>query len=208
MTFSQNKEEDIIKMFFQSPAGNLKVLNLLSIGENDGETLSNVRALIQAGWWAVLIEPDEKACEKLRALYQDNDRVKVLPIGIGDVSGIQTFYSSGTHLNKGDIGLLSTFDKNELGRFPGTEWEETIAEMMTWRDFYEHAPGVKKFELISIDAENFDLIILQQIDFNETETKLVIVEWNGKDRHLYDAIMYKFNFTLIHINGENLIYGR
>jgi len=208
--YSQNQEEKIIKKFFESPGGNLKIGTLLSIGENDGETLSNSRALILAGWTAILIEPDPVAFEKLKKLYADNTRVDLFDIGIGDETGKKTFYSSGTHLKKGDTGLLSTFDESELNRFPGTDYTKVEADLMTWADFYAIAVeiGQKTFDVVLIDAENYDLKILRQMDFSILKTKLICVEWNGKDRHLYDRILTPIGFRLIHVNGENLIYGR
>lgn len=206
MSYSQRKEEEIIVRFFQSPAGNLKVLNLLSIGENDGKTLSNVRALMEAGWWGWLVEPDPLAYNKLHKLYEASDRAKLFNLAIGVRTKEETFYSSGTHLGLGDTGLLSTLDPVEMEKWKaaGTPFTETKVTVMSWEDFYKG----ENFDLISIDAEGFDLKILKQIDFNVTKTKMVVVEWNGKNRHLYDAIMYKFQFNLINIDFENLIYAR
>lgn len=204
--YSQRKEEEIILKFFQSPGGNLKLLNLLSIGENDGQTFSNVRALMEAGWYGWLVEPDPAAFQKLHKLYEGNDRALLYKVGIGVRNKTETFYSSGTHLNNGDTGLLSTFDKVEMEKWKkaGTEYTEMELDVIDWDTFYHgHV-----FDLISIDAEGFDLKILRQIDFNQTKTKMVVVEWNGKDRYLYDQIMYKFQFTLIHVDYENLIYTR
>lgn len=207
--YSQNQEEKIIFKHFESPAGNLKPGNLLSIGENDGETLSNSRALILKGWTAVLVEPDPVAFKKLHYLYRDNPRVDLFDIGIGDKTEKVPFFSSGTHLNKGDTGLLSTFDQEELKRFPGTEFVEIeMVDMMTWADFYAMEIIPRTFDIVLIDAEGYDLRILRQIDFSVLKTKLVCVEWNSKDRHLYDRVMTPIGFRLIHVNGENLIYGR
>ena len=49
MRFSQNQEEDVILKYFEY----LPVGTFLSIGENDGQTLSNVRALAEKGWHGV-----------------------------------------------------------------------------------------------------------------------------------------------------------
>ncbi len=208
MIFSQNNEELVIKKFFESPAGNLKPGTLLSIGENDGETLSNSRALILGGWTAVLIEPDPVAFSKLQALYKDNTRVDVFDFGIGDVRGRIPFYSSDTHLDKGDTGLLSTFSEVETKRFPGTVFHKIEADMLTWAEFYSMEVGPRTYDAVLIDAEGFDLKILRQLDFSILKTKLVCVEWNSKERHLYDRIMTPIGFRLLHVNAENLIYGR
>lgn len=217
--FSQNQEEKIIRQYFESPGGNLKPGTVLDIGANDGETLSNSRALILGGWDGVLVEPDPVAYKKLSDLYKWDKSTgihpSVLQMAIGDGVGKLPFYSVGDHLGKGDSGLLSTLNLAELqSRFPGTPYNVTEVEVYNWEKFYEIVTDryrlINKpyFDFITIDAEGFDLTILRQINFHETKTKLVCVEWNGKDRHLYDQVMYKQDFRIIHLNGENIIYGR
>lgn len=58
--YSQNKEQTIILKYFEGQLG-----YFLDIGGNDGETLSNTRALAQLGWRGVLVEPAEIAYKKL-----------------------------------------------------------------------------------------------------------------------------------------------
>lgn len=206
--YSQNKEEEIILKFFESPGGNIKPGRLLSIGENDGVTLSNARALLLHNWEGVLVEPDPAAYKRLDRLYTHNFRALVYNCAIGVESRKQKFYSAGTHLNRGDTGLLSTLNLEELlRRFPGTRYTETEVQVLTWADFADMIEP-KTFDFITIDAESFDLDILKQIDFNQTKTRLLAVEWNGVDRHLYDQVAYKFEFQILHLNGENIIYGR
>ncbi len=207
--FSQNQEESIIKHFFESPAGNIKPGTLLDIGANDGQTLSNSRALILKGWSGVLVEPDPLAFKKLHKLYGDIPTVGCYQAAIGNETGDFEFHSTGDHLGRGDTGLLSTLKETELARFPGTVVSKTEVKVYKWSDFYA-LPSVRniKFKFISIDAEGMDLDILKQINFIDTETVLVCVEWNSKDRHLYDQVMYPFGFRIIHLNGENIIYGR
>jgi len=101
--YSQSGEQAIILDYFKHQVG-----VCLSLGENDGLNLSNVRALIELGWSACLVEPTETAFQKLENLYRDNHRVQCIKVAVGESNGTQTFFESGSHLKKGDTGLLST----------------------------------------------------------------------------------------------------
>ena len=95
--FSQNQEQEIILNYFGDKVG-----TLLSIGENDGETLSNSRALILNGWSADLVEPAPLTYKKLNDLYITNDKVSTIECAICDYTGLLSFWVSGEHLGKGD----------------------------------------------------------------------------------------------------------
>lgn len=213
--FSQNREEEAILKAFESPAGNTKIGTLLSIGENDGVTLSNSRALILKGWEADLVEPDPAALEKLKALYSSGihdatsfeREVKIFPVAVGVRNEKTDFYSTGTHLNKGDTGLLSTLIADELKRFPGSKDNAKIVPVTVVNfETLLLMTGRKYYDFVSIDAEGMDLDILKQIDFTALQTKCICVEWNSKDRHLYDRVVYRFGFILSYISAENLVY--
>jgi len=85
--YSQNQEQQVILDYF----GN-KVGRLLEIGSNDGETLSNSRALILNGWAADLVEPAPIPLEKLKNLYVTNRDVNIIESAICEYTGIMSFY--------------------------------------------------------------------------------------------------------------------
>lgn len=204
--YSQNREEEIISAYYPIWFKG----TVLDIGANDGKTLSNSLALIEKAWMGVLIEPDPNAYKKLWELHSPhvNHSVYMYNTAIGNKNGVETLYSTGDHLHKGDTGLLSTLIKEELSRFPG-EFDKSEAhevQVETFANFYERCP-FKNYDFISIDAEGLDLAILQQIDLSLTRTSLLCVEFNGKDEWAYERHVRKFGFKLIHKNGENLIYG-
>jgi FkbM family methyltransferase len=203
MNFSQNNEQEIILDYFKNqPTG-----TFLDIGANDGETLSNTRALALYGWNGVCIEPMPEAFSKLETLYTDSPFIECHNIAIGRKSGMADFYQSGTHLNKGDSGLLSTLDPNEIKRWQGTEdFEKIQVKCLCWNDFYNTK---RHFDFISIDAEGLDLYILKQMDLRVMQTKLVCVEWNhnAQTKAAFHLILKRAKMRLIHMNFENLIYG-
>ncbi len=202
-TFSQSGEDVIIQKYFGNYVG-----SLLSIGENDGITFSNAFALIQRGWSAVLMEPSPVAYERLHDLHHDNENVFLMPFALGHTNGQFTFYHSGEMLGSGDVGLVSSFKKEETKRWDSLQvnFEEVKAMMINFDTLLEKSP-LAEFDFITIDVEGMELDILPQIDFKKLNTKVLCVEFNGKNIQKYFEIMKPYGFTLIHQNQENLIYA-
>lgn len=204
MNFSQNNEQEIILDYFKNqPEG-----CFLDIGANDGQTLSNSRALALSGWSGVCVEPAPDPFQKLETLY-DGSKVLVFECAIGKENGKMPFHISGTHLHKGDSGLLSTLEPDEMKRWQGTEqFVESEVDVLTWPSFYGGC-SVKTFDFISIDAEGLDFFILKEMNLKEMATKLVCVEWNSNKmmKSAFHSIFTHFGMRPIHTNFENLIYG-
>ena len=203
MSFSQNNEEDILLTYFKN-----EVLTLLSIGENDGITLSNCFALINNQWQALLVEPSKKAMYELKKLHKGNDKIVFMQNAIADYNGKSIFYESGTHLNKGDVSLLSSLSKDEIRRWNDTtEFFETEVEVIDFKTMMYYSP-YNKFQFINIDAEGFDLLILKQIDLKELDCKCICIEHNSNEQMLNEIINYCRSFWLnteLLRNAENII---
>lgn len=199
--YSQNGEQQIIFDYFKDFKG-----ILLDIGANDGETFSNSRALMNHGWRGVLVEPAPRAFEKLLNLYIGNSKSEIIPYGISDKPGKYKFFDNETHLNKGDVSLLSTCKESELKRWEGSEnkFIETEIECITYKDLLSLSDHI--FDFITIDAEGLDYEILSQIDL--TNTRMVCVETNSKEDEKYISYCKSFGLKLHHKNYENLIFAR
>ncbi len=203
--YSQNDEDILIERYFRGKIG-----TLLSIGENDGKTLSNALAAIERGWSAVLVEPSKTAFEKLSTLHGGNQKVHLFNVAIGEQDGEADFFESGEHIGNGDTSLISTLKESETERWKGSKFDnftKTTVQVQTWQSFYASLP-VKKFDLISIDAEGVDLFILQQMDLIEMGCQMLIVEFNGKREDEYHTCAANGGLRLIAKNFENLIYAR
>ncbi len=201
--YSQHGEGRIIANYFAGFTG-----TLISLGENDGKTLSNVLGLIQSGWTAHLVEPSKKSFDKLQALHENNLAVRCYNYAIAGYDGKIDFYESGEHLGSGDHSLLSTTNPGEISRWKGTaEFKKTTVPCKTFDSFLKEA-HLKHFYLISIDCEGVDLEILRQIDFGATGTQAVIVETNSVKDDLYIGRMKTFGFKVLHKNYCNLIFVR
>lgn len=199
--YSQNQEEKYILEYFGAQSG-----HLLSIGENDGKTLSNALALIERGWSAVLVEPGEIAFQKLKKLHEGNGKVKLAQTAIGDQNGVFDFYESGVHRPVGNdnSGLLSTMNIYESKRWKSEVFKTSTTPCMDYLTFAKEYGA--EFDFISIDAEGNDWIILQQIDLSKTQ--MVCVEHNQIETGKYFNYCQKFGMKKIYQNHENLIMAK
>jgi len=203
--FSQNNEEDIILNIFKHKKNG----TFLDIGANDGVTLSNTFALANFyGWTGLLVEASPKAYERLLKNYELIDRdFDFQNVAIGKKDGVLDFFESGELLGKGDVALVSSGVPDELKRWESLKMEfvpihvpMTSVETMLARSRHE------KFDLLSLDIEGMELDVLPQIDFKALKIQVAVIEFNGKDEHKYNDIMFPQGFKLVHKNMENLIY--
>lgn len=206
MNYSQNQEQQAILNYF---AGKPKGA-FLSLGENDGQTLSNVRALALDGWCGCMVEPSPRAFARLKSLYEDNKKgcFYLYNCAIGNHNGKATLHDSGELLKKGDVALVSTLVEDEKKRFQNVLTYEPIeVKVYRWLTFYNRLK-IKKFDFISIDCEGLDCDILEQMDMDALEVQCVCIEFNGH-QHLKERISKKLvDFKIIYTSGENLIYAR
>lgn len=201
--YSQHREGEVIARYFGESKG-----TLISLGENDGKTLSNVLGLIEIGWKGYLVEPSQIPFKKLIELHKSNDKVKCFNYAIGNEDGETTFYESGEHLGKGDTSLLSTIKEDELKRWGKTcTFKKITVPVKTWDSFIKDSK-VKKAHLISIDCEGVDFDILIQIDFDKLDTKMIIVESNNVDNKKYSDYMNSKGYRLYYANQCNLIFTK
>ena len=197
--YSQNKEEQVILDYFGFIQG-----TFADIGANDGVTFSNTKMLAERGWKGILLEPSPKAYAKLKEIYKGIDGVYTYPFAIGDHNGTAILNESASLINSHDVALVSTFKEEEMQRFRSiTSYTPVEVKVFRWKTFLNRVK-YKTFDFISIDAEGLDLDILRQIDLSNT--RMVCVEWNGKQKDEFMAACS--GFRLIHENGENLIFAR
>lgn len=205
--YSQNAEEKIVIEYFEkNPINNQGTL--LDIGANDGKTLSNSLALIECGWKAVLIEPDADAFNKLLSLHGTNSNVVCFNVAVADEDGEMDFYKSGTHLNQGDTGLLSTLSERDYGKWKSTTAYEIVKTKTVCFNTFMKTCTEQKFNFINIDAEGMDLQIVRQMDLYALGCNLVCIEHNGEKIKMFNHYFNSYGLNLIYGNAENLIYGK
>lgn len=202
--FSQNLEEQIILDYFKDYTTG----TFCSIGENDGATFSNVRALSLSGkFCGIMIEPSPRAFARLKQLYQDTKGCFYLyNYAIGTTNSKVTLYESGELVKQGDVGLVSTLVEKETERFKRvTSYEPVQVDCYRWKTALNRWK-IKKFDFISLDIEGLEIEVLEQIDLSET--KLICIETNGSAEKKAKLDLMLQGFSVIYTSPENLIYAR
>lgn len=207
--YSQHFEQKVITDYFGNFVG-----TLLDIGANDGVTFSNSRALLELGWYGVLVEPSEKTFGKLVENCQPfTGKVMLHNVGIADHCGQAPFFESGGLIG-GDHSLVSSMKEEETERWkkkskpedPIVEFNKTTIPVIDFATLLKNS-GNPQFDFITIDVEGMELEILKQIDFNTIGCTLICIEYNGKPdmAEAYDKLI---PYPVLHKNKTNIIYGK
>lgn len=201
MSYSQSNEEQVILDYFKGHVG-----TFCSLGENDGVTFSNVRALAERGWSGVMIEPDPEAFARLEKLYLEYKGLYTYNYAIGDHNGKKILQKSSSLLKTGDTGLVSTFNASEMERFKSiVSYTPIEVQYYTWRTALNRW-SIQKFDMISLDIEGDELKVLPDMDLKDT--KLICIEFNGRQDLKTEYEKYLEGFKLIYTSPENIIYVR
>ena len=203
--YSQHGEQQIILDYFEGCTG-----LLIDIGANQGITFSNSRALLELGWYGILVEPCVKIFAELEANCKLFSKVMLHNVGIADYNGEADFYESG-ELIGGDHSLVSSMKEKETERWTTTskpehkvvEFNKTTIPVIDFATLLKNS-GNPQFDFITIDVEGMELEILKQIDFRQVS--MVCVEYNGKPElaEAYDALI---PMPVLYKNRTNIIYA-
>jgi hypothetical protein len=171
-----------------------------SIGQpfNKIECGSNSYDLIKSGWEALLIDPIKEYCDEASLVYTNEKfygKVKIECCGISDKVEVLPFYMEDTFIPNGSP---IRYDLPYIGR------------NCNLLPFYEVADKYnipKCFDLLSIDVEGYELKVLNSIDFDIYQPKLVVVETNIVGTDMVSNILNK-HYLLIHRDNLNSLYVR
>jgi FkbM family methyltransferase len=196
--YSQGDEEKYIVEYFDSVG--IKNGRLLEIGAFHPEVFSNSRRLILNGWSGVLVEASPECYKNIVEFYKENNKVDVANYAITTIDGEVEFYNS--------EGAVATLKKQhyDIWKNIQLDYRKIKVPAITWNTFYKHFTN-KVFDFISIDVEGADWDVISQIDLNETETKLVCIEYIY-NRNEIANYLNSFGFHTIFINESNIIAGK
>lgn len=201
MMYSQNNEEQWITDYFGGHVG-----TLLDLGANDGITLSNSRAAILRGWSGVLVEASPQTFARLRYLYHGNENIEVHNAAMSIRSGSAELYESGSHLNTGDTGILSTLVQAERDKWaPTTHFSPVWVECLTFQDLLKRSQ-FSEFDLITMDIEGMDETVLMQMDLSAMGVKMLIIE-NNVDLQAVTDYCAHHNLFVYRSNQENTAFA-
>lgn len=162
-----------------------EALNFIQVGVFDGVQNDPLRKYIdRCGWRGVMVEPQSKACAKLRTLYAANDRIAVMNAALDREPDTRTLYTIAESSGAPPwAGGLASFDRAviEKHRDQIPDLDDMIQE--------ESVPCVPfhsvldklaapRLDLLRIDTEGADGFILSLFPFERI--KPAIVHWEVK----------------------------
>lgn len=193
-TYSQHGEDTFILAHFGERVG-----RFLDIGAWHAKQFSNTRALYEAGWAGVLIEPSPGPMAGLITEYGADDRITLIQAALGVERSI-------VRLRVSDDAISTTEEANyaawkEHAHFNGSVWVPSI----TFHDLFNQFGG--PFHFVNIDTEGTSCQLLRELLTTALFPECICVEHDGGSA---DAIMHaqEKGYGLRHLNGTNVILAR
>ena len=193
---SHNGESSIVAKLL----GDLAVPFVVDVGASDGLSWSNSAMFIDHGWQALLIEPVQFAFDRLSAAHGANPRAILVKAACSDHDGEGVIHVASDMLKM--ASSLTPFSQFDSITFEG---QETVPLFRLSTLLARHnVPAA--FGLLTVDAEQHDLEVLQGLDFAKHRPMTIIVEENTSSaqiRALLVSLGYE-HFELV--AGENNVY--
>ena len=172
----------------------------IQIGSNDGFLGDPIYKFIRRDKWAgVLIEPVEYLFQRLKKNYapinQDN-RLNFEQVAISDESGHKNFYYVKDFTPTDDLPVYlnqqGSFNKSHLDavkeKFPEVSIGTVAVPCKTVAAIVEKYHP-KRIDLIHIDTEGQDFAIVQSIDFQRLQPKMIYFEHRHMTRAQRDELI-------------------
>jgi FkbM family methyltransferase len=193
-SYSQRGEDLIIS----KALGNKRKGFYVDVGAFDPFILSNTLKFYKRGWGGINIEPQR---ERYASFVKNRQRDINLNIGIGKKEGVMDFFEMVQP-------VLSTFSKSEAKENQKLGYKlkgvSKIKVCHLSRVLSSHV-GKKKIDFMTIDAEGFDLNVLESNDWKRFRPTLICVESN-KNPQAQEEFLNKKGYTRIFYNGLNSIF--
>jgi len=135
----------------------------VDIGANYPINSSNTYMLEQAGWTGIAIEPQEK----LRKLWPEQRKTVCLPYVIGPEQKMVDFIE-GSEQEHGLSGVMG-YNKITVQHKIRTVQQKRLENVFT-----EH--NIHKVDFLSIDVEGYEMPVLESINFNTVDIRVICVE--------------------------------
>lgn len=134
----------------------------LQVGAFDGQANDPIHPLVQAyGLRGIVVEPQARVFEALKAHYADDPQVVVVNAAVADTNGHRDFYTAA-----GGPIQQASFDKAHLlkHRVPVDQIVSQQVRCATITSLQEEH-GFDRLDLVQIDAEGYDYEIIRTMDF-------------------------------------------
>jgi len=140
----------------------------VDVGCNHPKFLSNTYGLYRKGWRGICIDANSNLIRRY-PFYRPKD--KAVAALISDSKETRDFYYvENDVLSTTELAFVEEYKKDGLAITAKKMVSQTLTEAL------DDLQAPKKFELLSIDAEEHDLQVLRSLDFNAYQPRLIVVE--------------------------------
>jgi FkbM family methyltransferase len=196
--YSQNNEEQYILDYFNKVEGK----KFLEIGAYDACKFSNTRALFEKGWSGVQVEPNPICMQRLKDVYGNEPRIKLLEVAITEKDGVIKFY-----MPQGDaIGTTDISHKNKWEKGSNVLYSEIEVPTMSMQRFIDEHGADTDFINIDVEGTNYALFQLLPNEFLG-RLKMICIEHDGWNVQIEEKLK-TLGFKTLTLNPENLIMAK
>ena len=205
--YAQLQQDKFIEKFFRDQPPQSKVF--VEVGAFDGMHYSNVRRLHERyGWTGICIEPVRKNYAKLVESYRSTPVICVQAAAGNAETCAEMHVSTYPHLPEwgSDVASLSTHEVDRWTGLYGAHWtrEQVVVKKLTSiLDDY----SVTGFDLLSVDAENHGLEVLEGLDFKRFQPQLICIEY-GRQRQSIINYLAQRGYSVCLDNGQDLFLAQ
>ena len=189
VVLKKNIQFEISEIDYYRLVNNEKLSVIIQIGSNDGLKNDPLNKIIKNSKSNVfLIEPDpinfKKLCNNIRKYPMMRESfIKTFNIGITEVDDLLPFYriSNITEDDPDWYDQVGSFDENtfdmNISVIENLNKRKEIVELNTlsFENFCINN-GIKSVDFLHVDTEGYDYKILQTIDFNKYNVKIILFE--------------------------------
>lgn len=190
--YSQNSEQPAIL----AACSGIQNGKFLDIGAWHAKDKSNTRALYEAGWGGVLIEPSPGPFDGLQKEYGAVDRITLVNLAVSfDGNPVRMFITD---------DAVSTSDPATYEKWrPHIQYkDESIVDTITLEDLYaKHGP----FDFVSIDAEGISVDLMHRLFALNQFPKCICVEYDDRLPEA-SAAATEHGYAATYVSGENVVF--
>lgn len=167
------KGEDLVLLALLNPVV-VREGFYVDVGCHEPRFISNTFLLYRRGWRGICVDASAKLIGRHRTIRPRDQAVQAL---VSDGEKEMDFVE---FLNGG----LSSADGGHIGRNLAAGMQETWRGKMTSRtltNILDQCQAPFAFDLLSVDAEGFDLAVLRSLDFGKYRPRVIVVEADDFD---------------------------
>jgi FkbM family methyltransferase len=197
-SFSQGGEEQILKFIFK----NKKKGFYIDVGCHHPKRFSNTALLYKRGWHGINIDADYNNL-KLFKIFRKRD------ININALVSNNNFISTFHFFNESALNGIYGIDRVESLIQQGYKHlkSEKINTISLNQILSNSKIDSNVIDLLDIDVEGHDFEVLQSIDLNKYEVKVILIEIGDNKNEITDYLA-SFNYKPFKMEDRNYFYMR